>query len=55
MITRKQLLSDLIANPQFIVTVQAVIFNGKRISIGEVVDWAHANQAEFADIAGIEE
>jgi len=55
MLTRNQLQSDLIANPQFLTIVQAVIFNGQRVSIGEVIDWAHANWAEFADIAGIEE
>ena len=55
MLTRNQLQSDLIANPQFLTIVQAVIFDGQRVSIGEVIDWAHANWAEFADIAGIEE
>ncbi len=55
MLTRNQLQSDLIANPQFLTIVQAVIFNGQRVSIGEVIDWAHANWAEFADMAGIEE
>ena len=55
MLTRNQIQSDLIANPQFLTIVQAVIFNGQRVSIGEVIDWAHANWAEFADMAGIEE
>jgi hypothetical protein len=55
MLTRNQLQKDLIANPKFLTIVQAVIFNGQRVSIGEVIDWAHANWAEFADMAGIEE
>lgn len=55
MLTRNQIQSDLIANPQFLTIVQAVIFNGQRVSIGEVIDWAHSNWAEFADMAGIEE
>jgi len=55
MLTRNQLQSDLIANPQFLTIVQAVIFNGQRVSIGEVIDWAHSNWEEFADMAGIEE
>jgi hypothetical protein len=55
MLTRNQLQEDLIANPKFLTIVQAVIFNGQRVSIGEVIDWAHANWAEFADMAGIEE
>ena len=55
MLTRNQLQRDLIANPQFLTIIQAVIFNGQRVSIGEVIDWAHANWAEFADIVGIEE
>ena len=55
MITRNQLQKDLIENPQFLTIVQAVIFNGQRVSIGEVIDWAHANWDEFADMAGIEE
>jgi hypothetical protein len=55
MLTRNQLQSDLIASPQFLSIVQAVIFNGQRVSIGEVIDWAHANWAEFADMANIKE
>tara|TARA_R110002049_G_C8818787_1_gene534261 strand:+ start:112 stop:537 length:426 start_codon:yes stop_codon:yes gene_type:complete len=55
MLTRHQLQRDLIANPKFLSIVQAVTFNGQRVSIDEVIDWAHSNWAEFADIAGIEE
>jgi len=55
MLTRNQLQSDLIANPYFLITIQALIFNGQRVSIGEMIDWAHANWDEFADMVGIEE
>jgi len=55
MLTRNQLQKDLLENPQFLTIVQAVIFNGQRVSIGEVIDWAHTNWEEFADMAGIEE
>ena len=55
MLTRNQIQGDLIANPKFLSIVQAVIFNGQRVSIGEVIDWAHSNWNEFVDMAGIEE
>ena len=55
MLTRNQLQKDLTANPKFLSIVQAVIFNGQRVSINEVIDWAFSNWDEFADMAGIEE
>ena len=55
MLSRTQLQKDLIAHPRFVTLLQAVTFNGRRVSIDEIIDWAHANWTEFADLAGIKE
>ena len=49
-----QIQKDLCENPQFLTIIQAVIFHG-RASIGQVVEWAFDNYAEYCDMAGIEE